>query len=157
MKIGSTLSGLVLGTGSVGKVKPERGARWARWPLVAAYLFAGLAHLHAPDIFLRIVPAWVPAPRFTVLITGVCEIAGAIGLLVPQTRRLAGIMLGLYAACVYPANVKQAVDDLSSGTGLSIWYHGPRLLAQPLIIWWALYAGEVTRWPFGRARSSKDT
>jgi uncharacterized membrane protein len=124
--------------------------RLARWALVAAYLFAGIAHLHSPGSFMRIVPDWVPVPRLTVLFTGVCELAGAFGLLVPQTRRLAGIMLALYAACVFPANIKHAIDNLSSGTGLSLWYHGPRLLAQPLIIWWALYAGEVTLWPFGR-------
>jgi hypothetical protein len=29
-------------------------------------------------------------------------------------------------------------------------YHGPRLLLQPVLVWWALYAGAVTDWPFGR-------
>jgi uncharacterized membrane protein len=77
--------------------------------------------------------------------TGICEIAGAIGLLVPSTRRIAGIMLALYAVCVFPANIKHAIDDLSSGSGLPIWYHAPRLLLQPLIRWWALWAGGMRR------------
>ena len=125
----------------------------ARWVLAAVYLSAGIVHLHDPPFFMRIVPDWVPYPRETVLLTGICEIFGAIGLLIPRTRRLAGIMLALYALCVWPANIKHAIDDLSAGTGLGWGYHGPRFLAQPLIIWWALIAGEVTRWPFhARAR-----
>ena len=63
----------------------------------------------------------------------------------------AGLMLGLYAVCVFPVNIKHA---LSGGTvfGLSDpWlYHGPRLLLQPVLVWWAFYAGGVTDWPFRR-------
>jgi len=124
----------------------ERRATFARWLLAMLYLAAGAAHLILPGPFLGIVPHWVPAPAATIAVTGACEIAGAIGLLVPATRKLAGIMLALYAVCVFPANIKHAIDDLSSGTGLPIWYHAPRLLLQPLIVWWALLAGNVVRW-----------
>ena len=129
----------------------SRGVQIARWVLAAAYIVAGVIHLHSPDFFLRIVPDWVPFPRLTILLTGGCEIAGALGLLFPRTRRITGVMLGLYAVCVFPANIKHVIDDLSSGTGLGIWYHAPRLFAQPFIVWWALYAGGVTRWPFRAA------
>jgi hypothetical protein len=37
-----------------------------------------------------------------------------------------------------------------SGVNLDWSYHGPRLAAQPLIIWLALWVGEVTEWPFGK-------
>jgi uncharacterized membrane protein len=63
-------------------------------------------------------------------------------------------MLGLYALCVWPANIYQAfwhvrVWPLPD----SWWYHAPRLALQPVLIWWALFAGGVTDWPFrGRAR-----
>ncbi len=123
----------------------------ARWLIAAVYLVAGVAHLHDPGFFLRIVPAWVPAPYATVIVTGLCEIAGAIGLFVPRLRRWAAIGLALYAACVFPANIKHALDDLTAGTGLGWAYHGPRLAAQPLIIWWALFAGQITAWPFRRS------
>lgn len=129
----------------------ERSIAVARWLLAILYCAAGILHLTRTHAFLAIVPGWVPFPRETVLVTGGCEIAGAIGLLVPRTRRLAGIMLALYAVCVFPANIKHALHDLGAGTGLGWGYHGPRLLAQPFIVWWALVAGEVTRWPF-RAR-----
>jgi uncharacterized membrane protein len=80
--------------------------------LAALYAGVGVVHLVSPDLIVPIVPAWVPRPREAVLVTGICEIAGAIGLLIPRLRPFAGIMLALYAACVFPANVKHAVESL---------------------------------------------
>lgn len=88
-------------------------------------------------------PPAIPAPTAVILATGLAEIAGAIGLFVPRTRWLAGVMLALYAVCVYPVNINHAVHDLSTGTGAGWAYHYPRLFAQPLICWWALVAGKV--------------
>ena len=51
-----------------------------RWIMAAFYLVAGVGHLARPEAFLPIVPAWVPSPREIVLLTGVCEIAGALAL-----------------------------------------------------------------------------
>ena len=97
------------------------------------------------------VPDWVPAPHLTVVATGVCELFGAVGLLIPRTRRWAGIALALYSVCVFPANIKHAIHDLSSHTGLGWAYHGPRLLFQPVIVWWCLLAGGVIDWPFRKS------
>lgn len=130
----------------------EPGCTIGRWLLAAAYAYVGFVHVTRPGFFLPIMPPWVPFPRETVIATGLCELFGAAGLLIPRTRWWAGVMLALYAVCVYPANVQHAINDLGSGTGLPLWYHSPRLLAQPLIIWWALYAGKVTDWPFRRER-----
>ena len=126
------------------------GARWtARGPLVMVYVFAGVTHLRSPEFFLPIVPGWVPQPEFVVLVTGVCEIAGSAALLTCSFRKFAGIMLALYAVCVYPANIKHALEDVAvGGAHLSWWYHGPRLALQPVFVWWALYAGAVIDWPF---------
>jgi uncharacterized membrane protein len=125
-----------------------------RWLLAAFYILAGIAHLRNPGPFLAITPHWVPFPEEVVALTGMAEIAGAIGLLVPPAilgwaRPAAGIGLALYAICVWPANFNHAFGDIAiGGNTLSWWYHGPRLMAQPLIIWAALWAGEVTHWPF---------
>jgi uncharacterized membrane protein len=119
------------------------GRRIGRWLLILFYGVAGVMHWLATAAMVRIVPAWVPAPHAVVLITGLCEVAGAIGLMTPRWRRAAGWGLAAYALCVWPANVKHAIDDLSHGTGLPIWYHAPRLLLQPAIIYWALWAGGI--------------
>ncbi len=124
----------------------------ARWVLALAYLFAGIAHLRSPAGFLAITPGWVPQPAAVVAFTGVCEIAGALALaLVPRLRRAAGAALALYAVCVFPANLNHAFGDIAiGGRDLSWWYHAPRLALQPVIAWWALWAGGVTDWPFRR-------
>ncbi len=116
-------------------------------------MLAGVAHLARPNGFVAITPHWVPQPQMIVALTGVAELAGAIGLLTPVLRRPAGIGLALYALCVWPANFNHAFNDIAlGGTHLSWAYHGPRLALQPVIIWWALWASGVTDWPFRRRR-----
>jgi uncharacterized membrane protein len=125
-----------------------------RLVLALIYLIAGLAHLCAPAGFVRITPAWVPMPDVIVLLTGICEIAGALALaFVPTLRRAAGMALAAYAVAVFPANINHAVNDIViGGVDLDWWYHGPRLLFQPVALWWALWAGGVIDWPFGAKR-----
>jgi uncharacterized membrane protein len=119
-----------------------------RGALAAFYLVTGIVHLIAPDKFLPIVPDVVPLPREVVLATGVCEIAGALALLTTRLRWLAGIMLALYAVCVFPANIKHALEGINlPPIPNTWWYHAPRLLLQPVLVWWALYCSEVIDWP----------
>lgn len=114
--------------------------RIARRLLAAFYGLAGVGHLVFTEAVARIVPAWVPEPRAVVVATGVAELAAAAGLLTVRWRVAAGWALAAYALCVWPANFVHAAQDLGSGTGLSAWYHYPRLALQPLIVWWALWA-----------------
>ncbi|QCB37545.1 DoxX family membrane protein [Sphingobium sp. PAMC28499] len=123
----------------------------ARAFLALAYAVAGAAHLMRPAGFVAITPHWVPEPQTVVALTGIAELAGAAGLMIPATRRAAAIALALYALCVWPANFNHALHDIPlGGVHLSWWYHGPRLALQPVIIWWALWAGAVIDWPFRR-------
>ena len=122
-----------------------------RWVIGAAYLFVGIVHLRSPNGFMPIVPDWVPYPLETILLTGVCEIAGAIGLMIPHFRRAAAWGLAAYAVCVFPANIKHAEEGvIIGGTQLGWGYHAPRLAFQPVLVWWALFAGGIVTWPFGR-------
>ncbi|MGA2043937.1 MAG: hypothetical protein ABSG83_11235 [Roseiarcus sp.] len=129
----------------------ERIRRAMRWAMAILYLSAGALHLARPGAFLPIVPDWVPAPRAVILATGLCEIAGALALLTRRLRRLAGAMLALYAICVFPANLKHALDPVVvPGLPSSWWYHGPRLALQPVLVWWALFCAGVVDWPARR-------
>ncbi len=117
-----------------------------RWLLAVFYFVAGVIHLAQPAPFLTIMPGWVPAPYAVVLLTGVAEILGAIGLVqwfsLPL-RRAAGWGLALYALCVWPANINHFMLDMAKASGgLGLAYHVPRLFAQPAIIWLALWVGE---------------
>ena len=123
-----------------------------RWVLASAFLFAGVAHLRSPATFLAITPDWVPMPTTVILLTGIAEIAGAVGLLVPRLRMAAGIGLALYTVCVYPANINHALSNIAVGGSALGWgYHAPRLAFQPIIVWWALFASGVIDWPWRRA------
>ncbi len=136
------------------KKRAETLYRWlARLVLALAYGYVGTVHLKSPEGFLPIMPAWVPFPREVVLLTGVAEMAGAIGLMIPRLRTAAAWGLAAYAVCVFPANIKHAAEGIAvSGQVLGWSYHGPRLLAQPVLVWWALWAGGITDWPFGRRK-----
>ena len=81
--------------------------------------------------------------------------AGAIGLLQSRSlalRRAAGWGLAAYALCVWPANVQHMLLDLAKPDGeeLPLAYHIPRLAFQPVLIWWALWAGGAIDWPWKR-------
>ena len=85
------------------------------WPaatrvgLAVMFCFTAVAHFNAMRTDLaNMVPSWVPNPKLVVLLTGICEVAGAIGLLIPQTRRAAAVALVLFLIAVFPANVHAA-------------------------------------------------
>jgi len=126
--------------------------------LALFYGTAGVLHLAVPHPFVAIVPPIVPAPGLVVALTGVAEIAGALGLLQgfsPPLRRAAGWGLAAYALCVWPANVQHMLLDLArpdGGAGLA--YHVPRLASQPVLIWAALWASGITGWPFVRTEKA---
>ena len=128
-----------------------------RWLLALFYLLAGWAHLRTPEFFLAIMPGWVPAPEAVVFWTGIAEILGAIGIAQPfnrQLRKAAAIGLALYAVCVFPANIHHfAMDMARADGGAGLAYHVPRMIAQPVIVWLTLWAGEVLDWPFSRRQS----
>jgi uncharacterized membrane protein len=126
----------------------------ARILLALFYAAAGLVHLFLPAPFVGITPSWVPAPQLVIALTGIAELAGAAGLAQwrwPQLRRAAGWGLAAYALCVWPANFQHmALDMAKPGHGAGLGYHLPRLAAQPLLIWLALWSSEATDWPFRR-------
>ncbi len=116
--------------------------------LAAFYLAAGVLHLKSPAGFISIVPSFVAWPAETVWLTGVCEIAGAIGLMVPKLQKAAGIGLALYAICVFPANINHALNHIDVGAlPNSWWYHGPRFVLQPVLVWWAMFCTGTITWP----------
>ncbi len=129
----------------------------ARLSLAVIYILAGLLHLARPDLLLLIMPSLVPFPRETIFVTGILEFAGAVALLSQRLRQAAGLAFALYAVCVYPANIKHAIDSLTSAHAmLGWWYHLPRLAFQPILVWWALYAGNLVRWPIPRRQEAEN-
>lgn len=88
----------------------------ASWPkrialllLAAFFVFAGVSHFTNEAFFVRIVPPWLPYPLLMVRLSGVAEIAGGAGVLIPGLRRVAGFGLLALLVAVYPANVEMAL------------------------------------------------
>jgi len=108
--------------------------------LAVAMVAVGVAHFVHPAGFVRIVPAFLPAPLALVLISGAAEITGGLGLLIPRTQRLAAWgLIALYLA-VFPANINMAIHQIPLGDApmdpRMLWW---RLPFQALFIAWAYW------------------
>lgn len=117
--------------------------RASRAALALLFTAAGVLHFVHPDAYVRIVPPFLPGPRLLVLASGVCEVAGGLGLLVPLLRRAAGVGLVLLLAAVFPANVYMALDPEGAGRGIAPVLLWLRLPLQPLLAWWVWRASRV--------------
>ncbi|MDQ2757025.1 MAG: DoxX family protein [Actinomycetota bacterium] len=78
--------------------------------LAAAFLASGVVHLVRPRVFEPAVPPQLPQPRQLVIWSGAAEIVCGLGMLVPQTRRLAGLASAALLLGVWPANVQMLVS-----------------------------------------------
>ena len=102
--------------------------------LAALFVGAGLLHFLKPTLYLRIMPPALPAPRLLVLLSGVAEVAGGLGLLLPATRRWAAWGLLALLLAVFPANVYML--QIHAQLHLPAWVAWARLPLQPLLMWW---------------------
>ncbi|HEU4428980.1 MAG TPA: DoxX family protein [Myxococcota bacterium] len=119
----------------------------ASWPkrislfLIALFFInAGISHFTNEAFFVRIVPPWLPNPLLMVQISGVAEIAGGLGILVPQLRRAAGIGLIALLIAVFPANVHMAVHPeqfADIATPGMLYFRLPLQLVALVWTWWA--------------------
>lgn len=93
----------------------KTGGGTSRIVLAALFAFAGTMHFIIPDQYAAIMPPALPMHRALVYVSGVAEIAGGIGLLVPRTRRAAGIGLVLLLIAVWPANLQMLLNARAAG------------------------------------------
>ncbi len=107
--------------------------------LAVMFLFTSTAHFTGMKHDLAAtMPGPLPDGLWIIYLTGTFEIAGAIGLLVPRTRRLAGIGLILLLIAMFPANVNAALNDIPLGGGppTPLWLRTPMQLLFIAMIWW---------------------
>lgn len=94
-------------------------------------------HFVVPDRYTSIMPPWIPYPLAMVYLSGVFELLGGVGVLIPRARKMAGIGLIALLIAVFPANVQMLGDAMRSGASpLSIIALFLRLPLQPLMIVW---------------------
>lgn len=115
----------------------------ARYLLGAALIYAGVGHFTFSRIaFQAQVPPWLPLdPDFVVLASGAVEIALGLGLIfIIRYRRQIGWLTAAFFLAVFPGNISQYLTQ-TDGFGLNTdEARAVRLLFQPLLIIWALWA-----------------
>jgi len=114
--------------------------KWLGLAIVFAWFFiGGVAHFTSSDMFVRIVPPYVPYALAVVYVSGVLELLGAIGIWIPRTRTWAGNGLIALTICVTPANIYMWMNPhLFSNISETILV--VRLIVQIVLIaciWWS--------------------
>ena len=126
--------------GVAGVARLNSWAAAVRVGLAVMLVFTASAHFTSVRHDLaRMVPDVIPHPMAVIYFTGACEILGAIGLLVPSVRLVAGVALIVFFIAVLPANIHAA------GAGVTLRGEPPtplvlRIPMQVLFIgltWWS--------------------
>ena len=108
-----------------------------RFLLAALFFAAAILHLSNPKLFLPIMPPQIPFPIACILVSGVAELFGAIGLMVPfrVVQFIAGWGLTFLLLAVFPANIYMAVAHVKiHGFPAHEWEAWVRLGLQPVLI-----------------------
>jgi uncharacterized membrane protein len=135
---GATGEGMDEGAGERATMAVERPRRRRGWlTLGIAFAGAGVNHFVMPRAYERIVPPSLKSrARELVVLSGVAEIAGGLGVLLPWTRRPAGLGLIALLAAVFPANLYMARSP-ERFRRIPRFALYARLPLQPLMMWWA--------------------
>ena len=109
----------------------------ASYAIACGFLFTGVSHFTNPARFVAMMPPFIPAHDAMVAVSGVAELAGAVGLMIPATRRAAGIGLIALLLAIFPANIYVAVAGKTvAGMPDAAWYYWVRLPFQLVYIAW---------------------
>lgn len=105
------------------------------------FFIGGMAHFAFTGLEMKIVPSWLPEHRWIVLISGVFELLGAVGLLLPRTRSAAGWGLILLTVAVTPANIYmwQHASQFPEVPYWALTLRLPVQLALIVCIWWSTH------------------
>lgn len=136
--IGVVLLARLLGYAGVAPLRDW--AACTRLGLAVMLCFTAAAHFNSMRAdMIAMVPPSVPNPGLMVTFTGVCEILGAVGLLVPRARRIAAAALIVFMLAVLPANIHAARTGVTL-RGAPATPIVPRVALQGLFIallWWS--------------------
>jgi uncharacterized membrane protein len=126
----------VLGVGAL-----SSGQDVVAWALAVMFLFTASSHFVARTRgdLVAMVPWAFPRPGLLVSVTGVLEALGAVGLLIPATRGLAGLCLVLLLVALLPANVSAARRGvpMRGRAPTPLWLRIPMQTLFVGLTWWA--------------------
>ena len=111
--------------------------------LGAALLFTGIAHLTSARMeFQAQVPRWLPVPTDLVVVaSGLVELAlGGALIALPRYRTAVGFLVAAFFVAIFPGNIAQYVEGIDAFGLNSDRARAIRLLFQPVLVAWALWA-----------------
>ena len=111
--------------------------------LAIFFTCAGILHFVAAPMYVKIMPPYLPAPLELVYISGVFEILGGIGILIPFLQIPAGYGLVALMVAVFPANINMVVNYAQIGFDFPLFLLWVRLPMQGLLIWWIWWSTEL--------------
>mgnify|MGYP005722406983 FL=1 len=104
--------------------------------LAAFFINVGIDHFINPDFYLSIMPPAFPLHLEAVYISGLFEVLGGLGVLIPRFRKFSGWGLIALLIAVYPANIYMALTpEAFPDVPLSALYI--RLVFQFIFFYWA--------------------
>ncbi|MGK0290413.1 MAG: putative membrane protein [bacterium] len=114
--------------------------------LGALFILGGIAHFTKTQVYLNIMPSYIPWHLAMVYISGVIEIILGIAVMIPQFKKLAGYgLIGLLIA-IFPANINMAINNISFGDApASPAFLWGRLPIQLLLIVWAYWVTKESK------------
>ncbi len=109
--------------------------------ILGIYLIGmGFGNFFEFEEFIRVVPSYIPYPGMMIWVTGIFEILGGIGLLLPSTSRLMAIVLLVLFAAVFPANLHMAMSNIpGEGFPVPSWIMWAKIPIQIVLIGWAIW------------------
>jgi uncharacterized membrane protein len=136
-----TYGGLTLLQATVPRIRLSQSLR-GRISLAVFFVFTGMSHIFMPEALAEMLPATTPLRLEIIYATGLVQIVGAVGLLLPRLERFAAIGLILFLLGVLPANIYSAINFVEFGSHEA----GPiyllaRIPFQLFLIGWAYYFG----------------
>jgi uncharacterized membrane protein len=100
------------------------------------FVAAGALHFIRPAMYEQIIPPQLGHAGLLVAISGIAEVAGGIGLMIPRTRRAAGWGLIVLLLAVWPANIYMAIEAGRFAAVAPAWLLWARVPLQVALIWW---------------------
>ena len=126
----------------VGALGVRRLSSWREAGLFAVaimFVFTGATHFTAMKYdYAAMLPDPLSGNIGLIYLTGALQIAGAVGLLISRTRRLAGICLVLLLVAMFPGNVYAAVNEVAfrGEPPTPLWLRTPiQLLFIGMVLW----------------------
>lgn len=124
-----------------------------RHGMAGGFILSGIDHfVHAQSVYVPMIPGFLASQAIPLVYSsGIAELAGAIGLVLPQSifqaagvpnlRKLVGICVAIMLGFLMVANIDIAVRaTMGKHYAFAVWTYWLRLLFQPIFMFWALYA-----------------